>query len=202
MTWDSSLNPGSFAVPFVFILPLDLPCSFLFTEFSTTICLVYKLYVRLVPDDHKINDKIKDKQVVGISGIPQMIKPIEEQKKVNLLAFCCMKKGEVKLRVRWINDRFSEGNPIQCILDIDNSESKVIVKGIVVKASFVVMASASTDYKRAFRYNLFKSTYFTEISPGSKRTEEKGRLFSFDLNDSIIKIDMSNIHTMKENIIE
>ena len=202
MAWDSPLNPGSFAVPFVFILPLDLPCSFLFTEFSTTLCLVYKIYARLKPFDEKIKDKVKDKLVIGISSMTQMIKPIDELKNVKLVAWCCKKKGEIKLNVRWINDRFSHGNPIQCVLDIDNSESKVVVKGIVVTAYCVILATASATYKRDFRNYLFRSTYFTEISPGSKRTEEKGQMFSFDLNDSINKIDIANIHTMKENIIE
>ena len=198
MSWDVPLPPGSFAVPFVFVLPPNLPGSFCYINYSTLLSLVYKVYARLKTSDAKLRDKVN----VGILNEVPLMRPIEGPTIAKLVAWCCKKKGQVKLNVRWINDKFSAGVPIQCILDVDNSESLAKVKGITATAYCIIFAQANNYYRRPFKIVMFKSTYLIEIPPGGKKEGDEGQPFAFDLNESTHKIDLTNVHTMKGTILD
>jgi hypothetical protein len=199
MSWNVPLPAGSFVVPFVFQLPQGLPGSFNYIAPGVLLSLVYKVYARLRTNDAKLRDKVP----VGIMNEVPLQRPIEGGITANLISWCCNKKGSVDIAVRWINDKYSPGLPIQCILDVDNSKSLAKVKGVTATAYCIIFATASGGYRRPFKLVLFRSTYIVHVAPGGKIIGDQGQPFAFDLANSTNRsIDLTNVHTMNGNIID
>lgn len=127
------------------------------------------------------------------------MRPIEGPKVMKLVTWCCKKKGQVKVNVKWINDKFPAEAPIQCIVDVDNSESLVKIKNISVTGYCNILARANYSYTCPFKIVMFSWLYHIEIPPGGKK---EGKSYEFDLNESKDRIDFTNIHSMKGNILE
>lgn len=198
MSWNTPLQPGSFSIPIVFVTPQGLPGSFQFLGHRGIFLVVYKLYIRLFSD----NIKLKDKQGVGIYNDIPINRIYQGPVTANLIAWCCLNKGQVILDLQYKNDTYSLGNPIQCALNIDNSNSKAKVKSITAHVYFVTIPTSGGGFTRHFPTTVFKSTYQISVEKGEKLVGDKASEFSFSLDDASKQIDFMSVHTMKGNILE
>ena len=197
MTWEFPLPPGSFSITFGLILPPDLPGSFCFINNSIVMGIAYKIYVRLKGNCTILKDKVN----IGIITQLPLMRIKDEPKIAKLVSLCCQKKGMVKLDVRWINDKFSNGVPIECILDIDNSLSLARVKSVTATVYCIMMASANSYYHKPFVIELLRHNYLIEIPPGDKNEGDEGQHFAFDLNRSASQTHLTNVHTVNGAIL-
>ena len=193
MTWDYPLPAGSFSVPFEFALPPGLPGSFCYENKSTILGIFYKVYARLKAKSIKLKDKVN----IGISTQLPLMRIKDEPKIAKLVSWCCRKKGTVKLDVIWINDKFSNGVPVECMFHVDNSLSLARVKSITATVYCIILARANSYYQHPFMIELIKTSYSVDISPG--KIEEQR--FVFDLNRSVNQIDLNNVHSVKGGIL-
>lgn len=197
-SWNQPLQPGSFAIPFVFVTPKELRGSFSFTGFRGVFGVVYKLYARL----YSQNIKLRDKQSIGVLNDIQMNRIVQGSVTADLIAWCCMNKGRAIIDVKWINDVYSIGNPLQCLLIVDNTNSKAKVKSITAHVYFVLIAVASSGYTRHFPVTVFKSNFQISVEKGEKRDGDKAIPFAFNLEEAASRIDFLNVHTANGNILK
>ena len=196
MEWRDSLHPGSYSVPFTFSLPAALPSSFQYLEDSLIFTVVYKVYARLMSPKSKIGDK----QEIRIYSHYDVPRPIEHPKSANLVSWCCFPKGSVTLSVDWRNDKYTPDSPVQCILNIDNTNSSGYIMEVKAQGYYIIQAQAQK--RKIIKKEVFKSTYPVQVRPGGKMVGGDGQSFSFDLKQSHKQLDIMNVHSMKGMILE
>ena len=191
-----ALSPGSYSVPFTFSLPNSLPSSFHYLEQSLNFSVIYKIYARL----RTAQTKIGDKQEIRIYSHYDVPRPVERPISANLISWCCFPKGSVTLSVDWRNDKYTPDSPVQCTLNIDNSNSSGYI--MEVKASGYYVIHAQAQKRKTIKNEVFKSIYPVQVRPGSKMLGGDGQSFSFDLKQSHKQLDVMNVHSMKGTILE
>jgi hypothetical protein len=196
MEWSDSLNPGSYSVPFTFQLPDTLPSSFRFMRERLIFTVIYKIYARLKSSRTKVGDK----QEISIYSHYDVPRPIEHPISSKLVSWCCLPKGSVTLSIDWRNDKYTPEVPIQCVLNIDNSNSSGYVMEVKAKGYYVINAIAQK--RETIKNEVFRSTYPVQVHPGGKITGESGQAFAFDLKQSQKELDVMNVHSMKGMILE
>lgn len=165
-SYNQPLVPGSFAIPFTFITPQGIPGSFFYNGYRSMFGVVYKFYVRLMAGDVKL----KDKQGIGIINEYPINRIVQPPASANLKAWCFFSKGTTTLDIKWVNDVYSTGNPIQCLLSVDNTLCKVRAKSISAHVYFVIIATANSGRTKHFPITVFKNTFEMPVEVGEKET--------------------------------
>jgi hypothetical protein len=197
MSWSSDIHPGSYAIPFTFVLPADIPSSFKFFENDVVLTIIYKVYARLVSGRTKIGDK----QEVNIWNYYDIPRAPDKPVTAKLISWCCSSKGHVTLSVFWQNDKYSPGVPLNCILSIDNTNSIAYVMEVKARSYYIITALAQ-GRRRVFKKEVFRSNYPVQVRPGAKIVGQEGQNFLFDLKQSQKMFDVMNIHSIKGHIIQ
>jgi hypothetical protein len=125
-TWDDSLPPGQFSIPFSFLLPPHLPPSFYQQGHRYFAFLEYKLEAFLQP--FKDTDpKMKYKQLINLretilpatGDLPSNITTTQ------LKTCCCCKQGSNTLKANFEKNFYSPGENAQVSMELDNSGTKL-----------------------------------------------------------------------------
>jgi hypothetical protein len=180
ISWESPIEASHFSVPFSLLLPPSLPGSFSYLVPGILLRMHYKLKAFLKGP----NVYIKTSQQLWIKNILSMQSPHEDHLTAKVIAWCFKKKGTIDVNIRWINDKYSPTTPLDCIIDIDNSKSKVTINAIKMDALCVTQAAFNRFQPRRYtiRMPLCQSTLKVDIKPGEKFEGDQGKRFIISFN--------------------
>lgn len=197
LKWEVSLNPGHYSIPFSFVTPTGIPGSFQYIVGPNRGNIVYSIYGKIVSP----GEKLKGKANVHIFQSPNLVKSqINLAKEAVLSTFCCSPKGILKLQVHWPQDTYSPMQLIECLVEIDNSQSLLAVKSL----------STRLCYRIILRNNLGRVFFFTDtllsvktekkINPGEKFVGADAIRLQMDLSSK--QGEIANLHTVQGSLID
>jgi hypothetical protein len=163
-SWNSSIPSGDYAVNFEFLLPLNLPTTFDYFRMGLgDFKLLYKVYARLKSSSVKLGNK----QTVGITNEVNAQYTLVDST-IQRITRCQILKGTLALSVIWINQIYSSGNPIHCMLNVDNSNSRISFKPVVASSYFTIVGTNLQGFKTFLKVNIFESSYRIKIPAEAK----------------------------------
>lgn len=197
-SWDGVLSPGSITVPFMFVTPTQLPGSFQYFG-SDSLQAVVEYYFRIFIKNEKAY--FKDKQSIYIAGIEIYQNIANEPVSPNLVSCLCVKKKQITMNVKWINNWYTYGGTIDCVLEVDNTKSLCNVKYITATVFMGLNVVSGSGHTRYFRHELMRTNYYIPIKKGKILNAENGGRFSFDLNKAANPLNFINVHTSASQMI-
>jgi len=125
----NNLNPGQYSIPFSFLVPHNLPCSFYAKGQNFLAEISYTISAEL--SSHSTNfEKLECREKVKVK--PSMTRPFGTYTKEDFvnLKVCCRKKGGLGLAVSLEKDILAGGEKTKIVIDVDTTQSSMDVKSI------------------------------------------------------------------------
>jgi len=132
-SFDRKLEAGQYTIPFTFLLPTHLPCTF-YQEGPRYLGRIAYCLEAYVPSDSQPNVMMRSKQELILREPPMnpmmKVEGFSQEKKSQLKNWLCCSGGESLLRVRFEKNCYFFGEKAQVLLQLDNTNSKLDILGI------------------------------------------------------------------------
>jgi hypothetical protein len=197
-SWTEPISPCDITVPFEFVSPTDIPETLQYLG-SRSKRAVVEYYFKAILKNQDV--KLMDKQNIYLAGAHAYDRIICQPKVAKLVSWCCFKKGEIGMNLRWINEIYVNGSPIECELMIDNTKCYSDIKAITAELYFSISVLSDSYRGSLFRERLMKSTYNVAVPSGQVLNESNPAKFKFDLSQTPKAGQFLNIHTSASQLI-
>ena len=183
--------PGKSTFKFYFYIPTGIPGTFNYGNASVRYHLEFFCEVKGVAFSLKTEIKVKDTQILDhLFSVTETIPSY---------TCCCLIKRLVTMNIIWINDTYRKNENLECILEVDNTQSSIdfksVTANIFISAHFISAATINSFNK----IDLLNCEYYIPIKKGKKLTGQNGGQFTFDLSkfDSILNTDYAYSYRSK-----
>ncbi|OMJ82329.1 hypothetical protein SteCoe_16988 [Stentor coeruleus] len=192
MKWDHSILPGVYRIPFKFKTQKCIAGSFKYNDYLNSAYVCYTILAKLY------NEKkcFKGKMNVRMINIPTTLK--QNVSLAKNIYWCHSEKGNLEFALKLLKDTFSNNEPIEFFVDIDNTNGSLAVSKIAAKLSYCLRIRNNYDLNE-IKKNLRKKKYSVNVNPREKLDSNTAK-FSIDLGS--ISNNIINIHSVQTNKIQ
>ena len=196
-SWNDGLMPGSYSLPFNFVLPTNIPGSFYYHS-ASQVDIIYKFQGIVVSSTHK---KIKGKTPIFIKQYIQNFNTnIEKSRTVRMKSCCCIDKGICSLNVTYPQDTYSPSQIANFYVEVNNSDSKLNVVSITSRLMCSISIRDNFNRRSFIGFEVLRETINVRISPGEALLNNSGVAISLNLPS--VKMDLNNMCTTYGRLIE
>lgn len=197
MRWDFPLNSGGYSIPFTFLTPTGIPGSFNYTEGSTQAIIYYSIYGKLISN----SEKLKGKTALNINQSPSSIQTnINLIKNAKISTWCCFPKGILTMKVHWPQNTYSPSQLIECLLEIDNSQSSLLVDYVTARLYYNLRIQSNGGMHKFTTGTILNVNVERQVLPGEKAIEQNA--IKIQMNISNLRNQIANLHTTHGQLIE
>ncbi|OMJ68275.1 hypothetical protein SteCoe_34328 [Stentor coeruleus] len=199
MKWDGGINQGNYSMPFSFRLPDNVPGSFNYEKDSNLASISYKIRMKLVGTS---NELVKGKTLIHIrqNFDERFNQEISQNINAKLKTWCCVDQGTCKINVSYPQNSYNPSQIVQCHAQIDNSQSKLVVAGVVCNLFYSIRLKDHNGKTHFVKESILKNTVPIKIASGTSLLNTSAVEIKQDL-PSIAHLLQSR-YTTKGHLIE
>lgn len=199
IAWDAGISQGNYSMPFSFRLPDNVPGSFNYEKGSNLASISYKIKMKLVGVS---NELVKGKTLIHIrqNFDARFNQEISQNINAHLKTWCCVDKGTCKISASYPQNSYNPSQIVQCHAQIDNSQSKLEVTGVVCNLCYSIRLKDHGGQTHFVKENILSTTASVKISSGSSLLNTSAVEIKQDL-PSIANI-LQSMYTTRGQLIE
>jgi hypothetical protein len=197
MRWNNGLEIGHYSIPIAFDAPGNIPGSFRYAHQGTSAKILYFILVKLVFGSKAIQC---DQPISIVQGPIEIRTDIKLAKVVRLRTLCCVNKGTSKVNVFWPEDAYESNQVAECILEIDNTYSKIDVNRIEIRLYYDLQIRDNGNFYFSRGEMLTENDYKIRVKAGENMSGERATKLQVDLRS--LKKELKDVHTVNGNLIK
>ncbi|OMJ82327.1 hypothetical protein SteCoe_16986 [Stentor coeruleus] len=197
MSWDHPIRPGGYSIPFSFKTQDSVAGSFQFIKGTTNGYIYYAISAKL----YNPTEGLKGKTNIYMVNIPTTLnRNVNLVRNAQLVTWCCSNKGKLEFTLRLPKDTFFDTEPIEFLVDIDNTNGSLAVKKLAARLFYRVRIMDNSSLTNMTTTTLCKRKYSVHVDPGEKLLDSNAVKLNMDLG--FISNDIANMHSIQAIIIQ
>ena len=162
--FDRQLEIGGYSIPFTFLLPNDIPGTFLCEKYDMKAEVSYKFHAKLIS---KNDEKLKGRALVNVrQQAVNYVADVNVEKSAKLKTWCYKKQGECKIQASYARDTYTPSQVADISVVVDNSSSLLDVTGISYQFYYTLLLRSSRVATNYSTGTLFTGFIPKRITPG------------------------------------